>query len=368
MKRKKLELADIVLAHRKDFEAKYGLSQAQKKVFDAVESCRTARLGGHRIHCKACGKNEISYNSCRNRHCPKCLGSKTAKWMQERAKELLPVPYFHCVFTIPHELNSLALGHKKQVFDILFKASSETLLEVAKTPKHLGANIGFFGILHTWTQALDFHPHVHFVIPSGGLSLDKKTWSKAKNKKFLLPLKVLSKVFRGKFIHYLKLAHDKGTINFDKFDDLIKSLYKNNWIVYCKPPFGSPQIVLKYLSRYTHKIAISNHRLVSLNNGAVSFFARNNKNLSNRRLINLNASEFLRRFLLHILPFHYTKIRHFGFLANHNRQLNLKLILSFFSAVINYCKTKLDKPFNLACSFCGSFSILFSSLLKINSS
>ena len=311
-------LADIVREHGEEYLAFSGDYAAERKILNDIQRCRTSQMGGHRYRCKDCGREELAYNSCRNRHCPQCLGSKTGKWLAARASELLPVPYYHCVFTLPAELRRLTLSNRKVVFDLLFKATSETLQQVARNPKHLGAEIGFFGVLHTWTQTLEFHPHVHFVVPGGGLN--KGRWTKKHGRKFFLPVKVLSSVFRGKFIDFLRRAHAKGRLKAEHLESVLTVACRSKWVVYCKPPFGGPSAVLKYLSRYTHRIAISNRRILSLKDGIVSFSARGTRQQNKKRTLRLSAAEFLRRFLLHRVPHRFTRIRHFGILANHGRR------------------------------------------------
>lgn len=315
-------IADIVRAHGEEYLLGSGNYVPERKILHDIERCRTPRMGGHRYRCKECGREDVAYNSCRNRHCPQCLGSKTGKWLAARVSELLPVPYYHCVFTLPAELRAIALSNRAVVFDLLFKAASETLQEVARNPKHLGAELGFFGIVHTWTQTLDFHPHVHFVLPGGGLHEGR--WVAKRGKRFFLPVKVLSRVFRGKFIDYLKQAHRKGKLVASELEQTLADACRSNWVVYCKPPFAGPQAVLKYLSRYTHRIAISNRRIVALNNSTVSFVARSRRQQGGSRTVQLPAIEFLRRFLLHRVPLRFTRIRHFGILANRGRCVVLK--------------------------------------------
>jgi hypothetical protein len=282
MMRPTLEVADIIRAQGERFieRSRSWLTWAQRKVLYAIERCRTAALGGHRDRCVLCGHRAISYNSCRNRHCPKCQTGARNRWLAERNKELLPVRYVPVVFTLPHQLAPLAYQNKRLLYRLLFQASAATLLEVAATPQHLGAHIGFLSVLHTWGQNLQHHPHVHCVIPAGGLSADHTRWIQPRYP-FFLPVKVLSRVFRGKFVAGLQRAFRQGQLGFygdqkslhdpKLFRALVRSLFRQDWIVYAKPPFGGPQYVLHYLARYTHRVAISNHRLVSFQNGQVSF-------------------------------------------------------------------------------------------------
>jgi len=332
MTRPTLEVADIIRHHGKHFieSNRSRLTWQQLKVLRAIERCRTAALGGHLDRCSRCGHRAISYNSCRNRHCPKCLTNARDRWLAERQKELLNVGYFHVVFTLPHELSWLALHNQKVIYSLLFRASAETMLEIAADPTHLGAQIGFLSVLHTWGQRLDHHPHVHCVIPAGGLSPDGQRWIRPRYA-FFLPVKVLSRVFRGKFVAGLKRAFHKKELLFpgslqvlqeeNAFGAFLRTLFRQDWVVYAKPPFGGPEHVLHYLARYTHRVAISNHRLIRLADGQVTFrwtdYAHGNK----KRKMTVNADEFLRRLLLHVLPKGFVRIRFFGFLAHRRRAL-----------------------------------------------
>ena len=337
MKRPPLEVADIVHAAGKRFIEKHRswLTGLHLKVLCAIERCRTAALGGHRDRCSRCGYTvAISYNSCRNRHCPKCQTNARDKWLAARQRELLAVPYVHVVFTLPHELAPLAFHNKKILYTLLFRASAATLLETAADPKHLGAEIGFLSVLHTWGQNLLHHPHLHCVIPAGGLSPDRQSWVHPRYP-FFLPVKVLSRVFRGKFLAGLKRAFRKGELCLpgalkplekDKaFRAFLRLLFRQDWVVYAKRPFGGPEHVLHYLARYTHRVAISNHRLVRFANGQVTFRWKDYAHGNKRRLMTLTAEEFLRRFLLHALPRGFVRIRSFGFLANRRRAALLPL-------------------------------------------
>jgi hypothetical protein len=329
-----IEVADIIRAAGKDFIEKQRLA-LHRKVLSAIERCRTVALGGHRDRCSRCGHTvAISYNSCRNRHCPKCRTNARDKWLAARQRELLAVPYVHVVFTLPHALAPLVLHNKKLLYTLLFRASAATLLEIAADPKHLGAEIGFLSVLHTWGQNLLHHPHVHCVIPAGGLSPNHKAWVRPRYR-FFLPVKVLSRVFRGKFVAGLKRAFRKGELCLtgvlqpltqDKaFRSFLRTLFRHDWVVYAKPPFGGPQHVLHYLARYTHRVAISNHRLVGLADGKVTFRWKDYTHGNQYRLMTLTAEEFLRRFLLHTLPRSFVRIRFFGFLANRQRAALLPL-------------------------------------------
>ena len=336
MNRPPFEVADIIRQYGSSFIAKNRswLTWLHLRVLYAIEYCRTATLGGHLDRCSQCGHEAISYNSCRNRHCPKCQTNACDKWLAERSKELLPVSYFHAVFTLPHELSWLALQNKAVVYDLLFRTSTATLLEVARDPKHLGAEIGFLSVLHTWGQNLLHHPHIHCVIPSGGLSLDHQHWVHPRYP-FFLPVKVLSRVFRGKFVAGLKEAFGQGKLVFPgslqplaqerAFYAFLRPLFRKDWVVYAKRPFGGPEHVLQYLARYTHRVAISNHRILSVADGKVTFRWKDYAHGSKQRKMTLDADEFLRRFMLHVLPRRFVRIRFSGFLANRRRKQLLPL-------------------------------------------
>ena len=298
-------------------------SWEQRAVVEAILACRTARLGGHIDACDACGYQQISYNSCRNRHCPKCQGSAQAAWLEARQADVLPVPYAHVVFTIPQGLAPLVLQNKKVLYDLLMRTVAQTLQEIALNPKHLGARLGFFAILHTWGQTLVHHPHVHCVVPAGGLAQDG-SW-RACRPGFFLPVRVLSRLFRGKFLAGLHEAYREGRLELHgsltcyrdaaAFNRLLHQARRTEWVVYVKPPFDGPERVLKYLARYTHRIAISNHRLLHVDDEVVTFRYKDYRSLR-ARSIGLPLAEFTRRFLLHVLPKGFVRIRHYGFLAN----------------------------------------------------
>ena len=339
-----LEVADVLRAHGDEFLGSVGgsISWPKVRVIRELTACRTALLGGHVEECTDCGHTRISYNSCRNRHCPKCQVSGAAKWFEAREADLLPVKYFHVVFTVPQEIAAIALQNKRVVYQILFRASSETLLQIAADPKHLGAQIGFHSVLHTWGQKLLHHPHVHCVVPGGGLSPNRSSWISSSGK-FFLPVRVLSPVFRGKFLERLRHAYERGELTFRgslahleepaAFQARLAATYENDWIVYAKPPFGGPQQVLKYLARYTHRVAISNRRLIAFKDREVSFSWKDYANGGRRRVMTLGALEFIRRFLLHVLPKGFVRIRHYGFLANRVRRERIDL-----------CRTLLEVP------------------------
>ena len=336
MSRPPLEVADLVRAAGDTFieRSRKWLRWKHVKVLLAIARCRTAALGGHLDECTRCGHRAISYNSCRNRHCPKCQAGARDRWLEKRRRELLPTPYVHVVFTLPRQLAPLALQNKKVVYDLLFRSSAETLREIARDPKHLGAEIGFFSVLHTWNQKLQLHPHVHCVIPAGGLSPDHLRWIKTRYA-FFLPVQVLGRVFRGKFVAALKRAFQEGQLGFHgdlkslaqpkTFSSWLRPLFRKDWVVYAKRPFGGPHLVLQYLGRYTHRVAISNHRLVSLAEGKVTFRWRDSAHHNQQKWMTLSLDEFLRRFLLHVLPKGFVRIRNFGFLTNRRRATTLPL-------------------------------------------
>ena len=327
------EVADIFREFGSRYRQAHKLTKQMHKVMNSIERCRTSALGGHVDECTNCGHIRISYNSCRNRHCPKCQGLAKEKWLLARERDLLPVGYFHMVFTIPSELNTLTLQNQKLIYNILFKASSETLMELGKDPKYLGAEIGHISILHTWGQNLMDHPHVHSIVPAGGLSLDGERWINTR-KKFFMPIKVISRVYRGKFMAYFKETCHKGKIRFegqlkglsnpDGLKSLMKDLYKKEWVVYCKEPFKNPKRVMKYLGRYTHRVAISNDRIIKIENEKVSFRWKDYADGNNKKVMTIDGEEFIRRFLLHVLPHNFVKIRHYGLLSNRSRKTKLK--------------------------------------------
>jgi hypothetical protein len=343
MSRPPLEVADIIRAAGDAFieRNRHWLGWKHIKVLLAIARCRTAALGGHLDECTRCGHRAISFNSCRNRHCPKCQTAARERWIAARRRELLATPYAHVVFTLPPRLVPLVLQNKKVLYDLLFRTSAETLLEVARNPRHLGAEIGFFSVLHTWSQKLTAHPHVHCVVPAGGLSPDHTRWVRSGDNYFL-PKEVLREVFRGKFIDALKQAFQNGQLNFHgdlkllaqpkTFAAWLRPLHRQDWVVYLKPPFGGPEYVLHYLGRYTHRVAISNHRLVSFADGQVTFRWRDSADGHKQKLLPLSVNEFLTRFLLHILPQGFVRIRHFGFLANRRRATFLPLCFQLLGA------------------------------------
>ena len=343
MIRPPLEVADIVRSYGTAFVERHRrwLTFLHLKVLRAIAACRTAALGGHLRQCDGCGQQAISYNSCLNRHCPKCQGAARQLWLAQRSAELLPVPYYHVVFTLPHVLAPVALQNKALVYGLLFRAVAETLLQIAADPQHLGAEIGFLAVLHTWGQTLLHHPHVHCVVPGGGLSADHRRWIPCSHK-FFLPVKVLSPVFRGKFLDTLEQAFRKHQLILagqlaplqspELFAALLDTAAHRNWVVYAKRPFAGPAQVLTYLSRYTHRIAIANSRLISMADGRITFRWRDYAHGCQTRTMTLDADEFLRRFLLHVLPAGFVRIRYFGLLANRHRSKFLQLCRSHLHA------------------------------------
>src|SRR5262245_20503806 len=305
------ELAEVFRQYGQSYRKTHRLSTSQQKVLRAIEVCQTQELGGHLKQCDTCGFEHPAYNSCRNRHCPKCQSLAKARWLQKQTAELLPVGYFHLVFTLPHELNRLILAHKKILLALLFNAVSEMLLEFGQ--RRLGGTVGIIAVLHTWDQKLKAHFHLHCLVPAGALSLDHSRWIKAR-RNFLFPVKAMSVVYRGKFLDLLKQAGEKGRV--ETTSERVQALREKNWVVYAKRPFGSPQTVLDYLGRYTHRVALSNDRILSAQNGQVTFTYRDRKDKDRLKSMPLGAQEFIRRFLLHVIPDGFVRIRHFGFLAN----------------------------------------------------
>jgi hypothetical protein len=320
------EVADIVRQHGDRVLAMHRawVTRQHRRVLRAIAQCRTAALGGHRDRCDQCAQPALSYNSCRDRHCPKCLTAARTAWVAAREQELLPVGYVHIVFTVPEPLARLALVNKRVVYDLLFQAAAETLRQVARNPKRLGSDIGGLMVFHTWGQRLQHHPHIHCVVPAGGLSPDGTQWIHARPR-FFLPIPVLRKLFRGKLVAGIRDAFRHGRLDLPgsltplntavTFRAFLRSLYRQTWVVYAKPPFGSPAHVLHYLARYTHRVAISNHRLVAVTDDTVSFRWKDYRHGNQIRTLTLDADEFLRRFLLHVLPKRFVRIRYFGFLA-----------------------------------------------------
>ncbi len=379
MPRQALEVADIFRAHGAAWrQAQAGhLSLGQLKVMSAIEHCRTAALGGHVARCEKCAHTQIAYNSCRNRHCPKCQGAAAKDWLTARQAELLPVPYYHVVFTLPAPISDIAYQNKAVIYGILFKAAAETLITIAADPKHLGARIGLTVVLHSWGSALTHHPHVHMIVPGGGIALDGERWISCRPG-FFLPVRVLSRLFRRLFLDQLAAAHDAGRLRFfgehrhlaeaQAFARTLRPLRKAEWVVYAKRPFAGPQAVLAYLSRYTHRVAISNSRLIALDDKEVTFKWKDYraKNGDVHKTMALPIAEFIRRFLIHVLPSGFHRIRHYGLFANGGRAENLARARQLLamptpdSELGNGQAADPDEPpiSALACSSCGGRMIV----------
>jgi hypothetical protein len=329
-----LEVADVFRRFGAPFRERHGasLSGARRRAMIAIESCRTAALGGHVERCDDCGHQRIAYDSCRNRNCPKCQGLARAQWLADRQAELLDVPYFHVVFTVPHEIAVIAFQNQAEVYDILFRAASETLRTIAADPRHLGAEIGFLAVLHTWGQNLMHHPHLHCLVPGGGIAPDGSRWI-ACRPGFFLPVRVLSQMFRGLFMHYLERAFAAGDLKFFSahrhlhepaaFRRYLAPVRETEWVVYAKRPFAGPGQVLDYVGRYTHRVAISNNRLLSMENGKIRFRWKDYRDGNRQKTMTLDVGEFIRRFLIHVLPDGFHRIRYYGFLGNCHRARKL---------------------------------------------
>jgi hypothetical protein len=353
------------------------VSLGQLKVMSAIESCRTAALGGHVARCEKCSHIHIAYNSCRNRHCPKCQGAAAKQWLAEREAELLPVPYYHVVFTLPAQISDIAYQNKAAIYDILFKAAAETLITIATDPKHLGARIGLTSVLHTWGSALTHHPHVHIIVPGGGISLDGKRWVSCRPG-FFLPVRVLSRLFRRLFLEKLMAAHEAGALTFfgtraplakrKAFAAFLTPLRRIEWVVYSKRPFGGPQAVLAYLSRYTHRVAISNGRLIAFDEVGVTFKWKDYRATGRERakVMTLAADEFIRRFLIHVLPTGFHRIRHYGLFASGKRAENIARARQLLNSPAPQTEARdpdaaqADEPPTLAhpCPCCGGRMII----------
>jgi hypothetical protein len=357
VERPRIELADIIRRYGDAYRAEHetSLSSTQRRVMQAIAACRTATLGGHVEGCDACGNQRISYNSCRNRHCPKCQSLARAQWIEDRKAELLPCPYFHVVFTLPEEIAAIAYQNKAVVYTLLFAATADTLRKIAADPKHLGAEIGFFAVLHTWGQTLVHHPHLHCVVPGGGLSADGERWV-ACRPGFFLPVRVLSRFFRRRFLELLEQTFDRGELAFfsalenlrqrEAFHRYLDPLRQKEWIVYAKAPFAGPEQVLDYVGRYTHRVAISNNRLQDIEDGQVMFRYKDYRDGDAQKTMTLPAEEFIRRFLMHVLPLGFHRIRYYGFLGNRYREAKLAQCrrLLAISATTSEMKTGTEAP------------------------
>jgi Putative transposase/Transposase zinc-binding domain len=363
----RLEVADVFRQHEQEFLRRWGhtLSAQQLRAFRDICACRTAALGAHVEQCDNCSQQIIAYDSCRNRHCPKCQSTARDKWLAAQSASLLPVPYCHVVFTLPQELSALALQNPHVVYGMLFRAVSETLLTIAADPRRLGAHIGFLSVLHTWNQKLLHHPHLHCLVPAGGPSLDRSRWLHCR-RRYFLPVKALGSLFRGKLLAFLAAAHRKKRLRLTgslahlrdpvEFDRFLARLRNLRWVVYAKPPFGGPEHVIKYLARYTHRVAISNGRLLAMQDGQVTFRWRDSADGNQQKRMTLDAVEFIRRFLLHVLPSGFVKIRHFGFLANRNRRESLTLCRSLLppspAPVTTFLTEIQQRAVERKCPFC----------------
>jgi hypothetical protein len=363
MSRAGLEVADVFRRFGQAFRDQHGasLSAARRRAMVAIETCRTAALGGHVERCGDCGHQRVAYNSCRNRNCPKCQGLARAQWLEDRQAELLDVPYYHVVFTVPDEIAVIAFQNQVAVYDILFRAVSETLTRIAADPKHLGAEIGFLAVLHTWGQNLMHHPHLHCLVPGGGIASDGQSWVACKPG-FFLPVRVLSRMFRGLFLHYLERAFAAGALNFFSqhrhlrepaaFRRYLAPAYRTEWVVYAKRPFAGPAQVLEYVGRYTHRVAISNNRLVSIEDGKIRFRWKDYRQESRQKVMTLDGGEFIRRFLIHVLPNGFHRIRYYGFLGKCHRARKLALCRTLLgmipAAVADQPSDDPDRPLPLS--------------------
>ncbi len=358
------EVQDIFIRYMDNYLQTHFLSHVQEKAVRGIMRCRTAALGAHVDRCDECGYEKISYNSCRNRNCPKCQSFAKERWVERQKQNLIAPRCFHVVFTIPQELRSLFLRKQERMYGLLFKSVSETILELCADKKYLGATPGLTAVLHTWGQNLSYHPHIHLVVTGGGLSKDGK-W-KSSRKKFFLPVKVLSKKFRGKFLCLLKTIAAAS-------DELLSKLYNTKWVVYCKPPFGNAEKVIEYLGRYTHRVAISNNRIVAIHNDEVIFRWRDYSDQNKMKQMTLTANEFIRRFLLHVLPLGFRKIRHYGIFASRNKSARIALCRTLMGTKLPSCaitildklKIMLGKDFNL-CPFCGTGHFTRASPIALN--
>ena len=377
MSRPSLEVADIFRGHGPAWRrANAGhVSLGQLKVMSAIESCRTAALGGHVARCEKCAHSQISYNSCRNRHCPKCQGAAAKDWLAARETDLLPVPYYHVVFTLPGPIADIAYQNKTVIYDLLFKTSAETLITIAADPKHLGARIGITSVLHSWGSAMTHHPHVHMIVPGGGIALDGKRWV-ACRPGFFLPVRVLSRLFRRLFLERLLDAHKAGRLKFfgghaaltgaQVFTAYLAPLRRTEWVVYAKRPFGGPEAVLAYLSRYTHRVAIANSRLIALGDNGVAFRWKDYRADGRQKVMTLATAEFIRRFLIHVLPHGFHRIRHYGLLASGTRADNIaraRRLLDVQAAQPEAADAKCaeanePKPLSHPCPCCGGRMII----------
>ena len=370
----RIEVADIFRDHGPSFQAARSLSLNQLKAMSAIERCRSAELGGHVLACKDCAEVKIAYNSCRNRHCPKCQGSTAKRWLADRQAELLPVDYYHVVFTLPAQVAQIAYQNPALVYDLLFKASAETLRIIAGDPKHLGVRIGFTAVLHTWGSAMTHHPHLHCIVPGGGITPGGQ-WQPCK-RGFFLSVRVLSRLFRRLFLERLTALHDQlqffgkhhQLADLKAFNQTLDAVRQTEWVVYAKRPFSGPESVLAYLSQYTHRVAISNRRLIAYDDKTVTFKWKDYRLKGSKRYstMTLPTDEFIRRFLIHILPTGFHRIRHFGLFANHQRRANLQQVRGLPGEVIVEPEVdeEIDKPPPFVCRTCGTTMIIIETLVR----
>ena len=358
----KYTIQQIFKEYGDEYIKKHKLSNEQWKVFNAIRNCGTKELGYHICTCEECGEEYFGYNSCRNRHCPMCQNHKREEWIQNESSYLLDCPYFHIVTTVPYELNELFMYNQKDMYNILFKSTSESILELCNDPKWLGAKVGITSILHTWGQTLEFHPHIHSIVTGGGLI--NNHWISCDNN-YLIKIQVLSSLFKGKFLYYLKHKFDKLNTNFKdikEFNKFLEPLYKKTWITYIEPPKGKPENVIEYVGRYSFKVAISNERIKNINNGLVTFEYKDYKDNSKIKEITITIEEFIRRFLLHVLPDNFTKIKHYGLLSNRNKKNNIRFCKYLISKIITneFISTISRKFKEFACIKCGSKKFTYS--------
>lgn len=377
MRSKGIEIADIFRDYGSEFRKTYPQPEKQTSIMNLIVNCRSSSLGSHLEKCENCGYETIAYNSCRNRHCPKCQFRAREKWISAREQELLPVPYYHIVFTLPDILNNLVLVNKKVLYGILFKSASETLLTLGKDPKHIGAELGIIAILHTWGQTLTDHPHLHCIVPGGGLTTDGEKWKyskKARHKKFFIHVNVISNLFKKKFLFYLKKAYKNKELKFigkvekvglkKEFYELLNTLYEKKWITYCKRPFGGAKHVVEYLGRYTHRVAISNSRIKRIENGKVVFEYKDYRDNKKKEMA-LSPVEFIRRFMLHILPEGFFKIRYYGILSSRKKRTAIGIALEILSRTKNRenQSTETKQSFGWVCPKCKEYRM---QALKVN--
>ena len=358
----KSTIQDIFLNYGDEYIKKHNLSKEQWKVFNAIRNCGTKNLGYHICTCKDCGEEYFGYNSCRNRHCTMCQNYKREKWINNESNYLLDTKYFHIITTIPYELNEIFLYNKKICYDILFKSTSESILDLAKDPKWLGAKVGITSILHTWGQTIEFHPHIHSIVTGGGLNNNR--WVSC-DKDYLFKVQVFGSLFRGKFLYYLKHEYNNLKTKFDdikSFNKFLESLYNKTWITYIEPPKGKTENVIEYIGRYSFRVAISNERIKNINNGKVTFEYKDYKDNSKIKLMTIDALEFIRRFLLHVLPDNFTKIKHYGLLSNRNKKNNIRFCRYLISNIItNKFINTLSRILNMfKCEKCGSINFDYS--------